>query len=168
MDLNAYIRELPGKGRCDLSPLLADADMFARLIDELVGPFRSAGITHVAGLDAMGFILGGAAAVALGAGFVPVRKEGKAAWFTVSRRFIDYTGESKSFHLVNDALGPGDCVLLVDDWAETGAQLEAAAGLCRSAGAEVVGAAVLNADAHARQHLEMDGFLLHGVVVYEG
>src|SRR3954471_14470620 len=97
-----YIREMVGKKRCDLSPLLADASALRTLVARLGEPFASERVTHVVGIDAMGFILGGAVAIQLAAGFVPLRKAGKAAWTVRSVRFLDYSGVEKSLELVDD------------------------------------------------------------------
>jgi adenine phosphoribosyltransferase len=166
MELRPYIRESAGKNRCDLSSLLADARAFRTLVEQLAAPFAAERVTHVAGIDAMGFILGGAVAVELGAGFVPLRKPGKAAWEVRSVQFSDYSGIPKSLELVVDILRSDSRVLIVDDWAETGAQLRAASELCSSTGATVVGAAVLNADPVVRQR-PPDGIrILHSVIAY--
>lgn len=168
MDLRASIREMPGKNRCDLSLLLRDAERFARLIGELKEPFQHDNLTHVAGIDAMGFVLGGPVAIALRVGFIAIRKGGKSAWSTNHRMLTDYSNVEKSLHLVVDALDRSSRVLLVDDWTETGTQLDAARDLCEAAGATVVGAAVINADPDARQRLQQHGFRLHSVIHYQG
>jgi adenine phosphoribosyltransferase len=163
MDYRPLIREHPLKNRCDLSRLLRDATAFRALIDDLAAPFRDDRVDLVAALDAMGFVLGGAVAVELGAGVVLLRKPGLAAWAVVSEPFADYTGRQKSFEMVADAVTPGDRVLVVDDWSETGAQLEAAVALLERAGALVVGAAVLRADAD-RAEAGLRRYRLHSVM----
>ena len=168
MDAYSLIREMPGKNRCDLSLLLRDAEHFAHLIEEMAGPFSKDGITHVAGIDAMGFVLGGPIAIALEAGFVAIRKGGKSAWSTSDRVFRDYSGEEKSLHLVVGALDHDSRVLLVDDWTETGAQIRAAVDLCVAAGASLVGVTVINADPNARKRLQKDGLRLHSALRYQG
>jgi adenine phosphoribosyltransferase len=166
MNLRSYIRELPGKNRCDLTLLMQDAMAFRELVEQLAAPFVQARVTHVAGIDASGFALAGAVAIQLGAGFVPLRKAGKATWHTRSVSFKDYSGEEKSLELVTDALNPSCRVLIVDDWSETGSQLAAAAKLCATAGATVVGGAVLNADVSVRQNPPSGISFLHWVIEY--
>lgn len=164
MELRPYIRD--GKNRCDLSLLFANAGALRTLVERLAEPFVGQRVSHVAGIDALGFALAGAVAVRLGAGFVPIRKGSKAAWAVRSVSFSDYSGGEKSLELVMDVLGPSDRVLIVDDWSETGAQLKAAADLCRSAGATVVGAAVLNADEPVRARPPAGIAVLHSVIAY--
>ena len=166
MELRPFIRETEGKNRCDLSLLFADAGALRILVERLAEPFVERGVTHVAGIDALGFALAGAVAVRLAAGFIPIRKGSKAAWDVRSVSFRDYTGGERSLELVADVLGPADRVLIVDDWSETGAQLKAAAELCCSAGATVVGAAVLNADESVRARPPAGIAVLHRVIAY--
>ena len=166
IDLRPYVRELAGKGRCDLSPLFADAAAFGTLVRRLAEPFADRRVSHVAGVDALGFALAGAVAVHLGAGFVPLRKAGKAAWTVRSASFVDYSGGAKALELVTDALNADSRVLIVDDWSETGAQLAAAAELCLGVGATVVGAAVVNADKAVRRNRPAGIPLLHSVIAY--
>jgi adenine phosphoribosyltransferase len=110
--------------------------------------------------------LAGAVAARLGAGFVPLRKGDKAAWAVRSASFTDYTGNVKTLELVSDVLDANCRVLIVDDWSETGAQLDAAAQLCLSTGAMVVGAAVLNADETVRQRPPKGIAVLNSVIHY--
>ena len=166
MELRPYIREMAGKGRCDLSPLFASAGAFGALVDRLAEPFLRELVSHVAGIDAIGFALAGAVAVRLGAGFVPLRKGHKSAWDVRSVSFSDYSGTEKSLELVVDVLDGASRVLIVDDWSETGTQLRAAAELCRSAGASVVGAAVLNADEAVRSRPPAGIQVVHSVIAY--
>ncbi len=121
MDIGSFIREMPGKGRCDLTPLLRDAEAFGQLVRGLGEPFADSSVSHVVAIDAMGFILGGAVARALDAEFIPVRKAGKAAWSTVSRDVVDYSGTSKALHLVADSLDQTSRVLkdvCVEGWVD--------------------------------------------------
>ena len=105
-------------------------------------PYKNAGITRVAGIDARGFILGGAIAVALGAGFVPLRKPGKLPFDTHSETY-DLEYGSDALHMHVDGVTPGERVLLVDDLIATGGTAEAGAKLLRRGGAEIVAAAFL-------------------------
>jgi adenine phosphoribosyltransferase len=157
---------MAGKNRCDLSRLFADSFAFRALVDRLAEPFASDRITHVVGIDAMGFALAAAVALKLNAGFVPLRKQGKAAWDVRSFAFIDYSGNEKSLEIVVDTLDSTACVVIVDDWSETGAQLAATMELCSSTGATVAGMAVLNADDAARRHPSLASKRLHCVTRY--
>ena len=147
VDLARYVRDVadfPRKGIVfkDLTPLLADARAFAAAIDALVAPFAGAGIERVVGIEARGFIFGAAAARALDAGFVPMRKPGKLPHTTIG---VDYALEygSDRLEMHADALVRDERVLVVDDVLATGGTLLAAAALCVQAGARLAGAAVV-------------------------
>jgi adenine phosphoribosyltransferase len=147
VDLSRYVRDVagfpkPGVVFKDLTPLLADARAFAAAIAALVAPFVDAKIGRVVGIEARGFIFGAAAAHALGAGFVPMRKPGKLPAQTIG---VDYALEygSDRLEMHADALVRDERVLVVDDVLATGGTLAAAANLCEQAGANVVGAAVV-------------------------
>jgi len=153
----------PG-GRCDITPVFASALGFQRLIDDLLAPFESASIQTVAGIDALGFILGTAAALKLGVGFVPVRKAGKLPDRCDSRRFVDYTGKEKGLELGLGAIAPGSRVLVVDDWIETGAQMRAAIALVEGQGGVVVGVCAFNIDDSDRTHGLMESYACHSIL----
>ena len=125
--------------------LFADASLFAGITSALAGPFRRANITQVAGIEARGFILGGAVARELEAGFVAIRKDSgvfpgqKLTRVTAS----DYRGNSSLLRLQRASVSPADRVLLVDDWIETGSQAAAARALVEEAGAKFVGVSVI-------------------------
>jgi len=107
--------------RCEVTPLFADAAAFAALVSDLVAPFDAVKIDLVAGIDALGFILGTAIAIRLGKGFIPIRKGGKLPVQADRVDFVDFTGQSKSLELRAGAVQPGVKILLVDEWIETGA-----------------------------------------------
>jgi adenine phosphoribosyltransferase len=111
-------------------------------LQEVVGamsdPFRGSNVTHVLGIEARGFILGGAVASALGAGFAPARKPGKLPWERAAESYdLEYGSDSLEAH--RDALSPGDRVLVVDDVLATGGTARAAGQLVLNLGAELVG-----------------------------
>jgi len=112
---------------------------FRSAIDAMVQPHAGAKIDKVAGIEARGFILGGAVAHQLSVGFVPVRKKGKLPHKTLSQTYeLEYGVDEVEIHA--DAIAPGETVLLIDDLIATGGTAEAAITLLRKAGAEVIGA----------------------------
>lgn len=124
----------------DITTLLSDARAFRRAVDELVQPFAGAKIEKVAGIEARGFILGGAVAHQLSAGFTPVRKKGKLPAETLRQTYaLEYGEDEVEIH--KDAVRPGETVLLIDDLIATGGTAEAAIKLLRAAGGNVIGAA---------------------------
>ncbi|MCJ2084111.1 adenine phosphoribosyltransferase [Methylobacterium sp. J-090] len=129
----------PGIVFRDITTLLSDPRAFRRAVDALVHPFAGGRIDQVAGIEARGFILGGAVAHQLSSGFVPIRKKGKLPHKTVSIAYaLEYGTDEMEIHV--DAIKPGDRVLLVDDLIATGGTACAAVNLLRQIGAEVVAA----------------------------
>jgi adenine phosphoribosyltransferase len=132
-------------GHADVLGAVADAAMLSRSAQALAAPFKEAGVAKVAGLEARGFIFGTATALELGAGFVPVRKPGgihpgpKARIVTAP----SWRGESVTLEVQRAAIRAGERVLLVDDWAETGAQAVAAKQLIDECGGRYVGLSLL-------------------------
>jgi adenine phosphoribosyltransferase len=119
--------------------------VFPRLVAALAEPYDSAGISHVAGIEARGFLLGAAVAARLGTGFVAIRKDGGLLPGPKHVRTAppDYRGNSARLRIQRDALHPGDRVLLVDDWFETGSQALTAKALIEDAGARYAGASIV-------------------------
>jgi adenine phosphoribosyltransferase len=109
----------------------------------------------------MGFGLGGAIAHSLGAGLVHVRKPYKISWVVEATDFVDYSRASKSVEIASDAIGAADRVVVVDDWSETGAQLQAAVRLVERVRATVVGAALLHIDERVRSNAALSGYEMH-------
>ena len=135
------IPDYPKKGILfrDITTLLGDARAFRRAVDELVQPWAGTKIDKVAGVEARGFILGGAVAHQLSAGFVPIRKKGKLPHATVSIPYsLEYGLDQMEMH--EDAVAKGERVILVDDLVATGGTAEAAIKLLRQMGAEAVAA----------------------------
>jgi len=145
MDLAAIIRTIPdypqpGIMFRDITTLLGDARAFRRAVDELVQPFAGMKVDKVAGIEARGFILGGAVAHQLSTGFVPLRKKGKLPHRTRAVEYaLEYGSDSMEMHL--DAVKPGEKVMLVDDLIATGGTAMAAVQLLQAAGAEIMAAA---------------------------
>jgi adenine phosphoribosyltransferase len=144
MNLQNLIRSIPDypqKGVIfrDITTLLQDPSGFRLAVDQLVAPFAGKKIDCVAGIEARGFILGGAVAHQLSVGFVAIRKKGKLPWQTMSVEYqLEYGSDEVEIH--TDSLSPNQNVLIIDDLIATGGTACAAVDLVRKAGAEVVGA----------------------------
>jgi adenine phosphoribosyltransferase len=132
----------PGIMFRDITTLLSDARAFRQAVDELVQPYAGRKVDKVAGVEARGFILGGAVAHQLSAGFVPLRKKGKLPHTTFAVTY-DLEYGTDELHMHQDACIAGERVLLVDDLIATGGTAGAAVELLRRGGAEVVGAAFI-------------------------
>lgn len=131
----------PGVSFKDITPLLGSPEGLRATIDALVAA-APADIDVVVGMEARGFIVGAPVAVALGAGFVPVRKPGKLPYDTYQVEYdLEYGSETLTVH--TDAVAPGSRVLVVDDVLATGGTLAATAGLMQKLGAELVHVAVV-------------------------
>ena len=129
----------PGIMFRDITTLLGDARAFRRAIDELVQPWAGTKIDKVAGMEARGFILGGAVAHQLSAGFVPIRTKGKLPHTTVSIAYsLEYGVDEMEMH--TDAIVKGERVILIDDLIATGGTAEGAVKLLQQMGADVVAA----------------------------
>jgi adenine phosphoribosyltransferase len=143
-DLKATVRCIPDYPKPgimfrDITTLLGDARAFRRAVDELVQPWAGSKIDKIAGIEARGFILGGALAHQVSAGFVPIRKRGKLPLTTVRIAYsLEYGVDEMEMHV--DAIHPGERVILVDDLIATGGTAEGAVKLLRQMGANVVAA----------------------------
>ena len=144
LDLRASIRTIPdypkpGIQFRDITTLLGNARAFRRAVDDLVNPWAGSKIDKVAGIEARGFILGGAVAHQVSAGFVPIRKKGKLPYETVRIAYsLEYGIDEMERH--SDAVSKGERVILVDDLIATGGTAEGAVKLLRNMGAEVLAA----------------------------
>ncbi|MFM1815030.1 MAG: adenine phosphoribosyltransferase [Pseudomonadota bacterium] len=129
----------PGIMFRDVTTLLGDAQGFKATVAQMAEPYRNQPIDAVAGIEARGFILGGAVADRLGCGFVPMRKRGKLPWKTIGQEYtLEYGVDTIEIH--EDAIAPGKRILIVDDLIATGGTAEAAVKLVRRSGGEVMGA----------------------------
>ena len=144
-DLRQAIRNVPdfpkpGIQFKDITPVLADARLFEACIDQLIDGFKPGQVDKIVGIDARGFIFAAAAALRLGAGFVPVRKKGKLPYSTHEQSYdLEYGANTIAIH--TDAVQPGARVLLIDDLLATGGTAEAAAILLQKVGAKILEAA---------------------------
>lgn len=122
----------------DITPVLADPALLSRAIDGMIDATGVLKVDKVVGIDARGFIFGSLIAQRLNAGFVPVRKKGKLPWMT---RGVDYSLEygSNSIEIHQDAIAPGETVLLADDLLATGGTASAALTLIEQSGGKIVG-----------------------------
>ena len=159
----------PGIMFRDVTTLLGDAGAFRAAVDALVYPHAGAKIDKVAGIEARGFILGGAVAHQLSVGFVPVRKKGKLPHKTLSQAYeLEYGVDEVEIHA--DAVKSGERVLIVDDLIATGGTAEAAILLLRNAGAEVIGASFVIdlPDLGGAKRLEAMGVKAASLVAFKG
>ena len=153
----------------DISTLLGDPRAFRRSVDELVHPFAGLRIDKVAGIEARGFILGGAVAHQLSSGFVPIRKKGKLPHDTVRIAYsLEYGIDEMEMH--RDAIQPGEKVVLIDDLIATGGTAEAAVKLLQQIGADVVAACFVIdlPDLGGRKKIEGLGVPVRTLIEFEG
>ena len=149
----------------DITPLLADARLFAGTIDFLTEPFSPGMIDAVVGIDARGFIFAAAAALKLEAGFVPVRKKGKLPYTTHEEDYaLEYGTATVAMH--TDALKPGSRVLLIDDLLATGGTAAAAAALVQKLGGQILEIAFLIELSALGGRQKLKQFPIRSVVTY--
>ena len=174
MPIKSRIRTIPHYPRPgvmfrDITTLLKDPEGFHLTIGRLAERYRDAPIDLVAGIEARGFILSTTLAFALGKGFVPIRKKGKLPGATVAQEYTLEYGEAV-MEVHDDAMKPGERVLLVDDLLATGGTAEAGIRLIRRLGAEVAGCAFIIdlPDLGGRRRLEAMGMHVHALCAFEG
>lgn len=165
------IPDYPEKGVMfrDITTLLMDPAGFRKAVDELVQPYAGRRIDKVAGIEARGFILGGAVAHQLSTGFVPMRKKGKLPWATIGQDYVlEYGVDRLEIH--TDAIARGDQVLVIDDLIATGGTAEAAIRLVEAAGGVVVGCSFVIElpDLGGRGRLKALGHSISALCAFEG
>jgi adenine phosphoribosyltransferase len=173
-DIRRYIRTIPDYPKPgilfrDITTLLADLHGFRAAVDELAWPFLRGNVDYVAGIEARGFILGGAVAHELGRGFVPLRKKGKLPAKVIGQDYkLEYGVDTIEIHA--DAIKAGDRVLLIDDLIATGGTAYAAIELIHKSGGEVVAAAFVIdlPDLGGSARLKDKGVKVHTLVEFEG
>ena len=153
----------------DVTTLFADPRGFRMTIDQLLHPYAGMEIDKVVGLEARGFILGGAIAHQLTVGFVPIRKKGKLPGATISESYqLEYGEAVVEVH--DDAIQPGEKILLVDDLLATGGTAEAGIKLVERLGGEIVGCAFIVdlPELGGRKKLEAMGMEVHALCAFDG
>ena len=173
-DLTASIRTIPDYPKPgilfrDITTLLGDARAFRRAVDELVQPWAGTKVDKVAGIEARKFILGGAVAHQLSAGFVPVRKKGKLPHATVSIAYsLEYGLDHMEMH--EDAITANERVILIDDLIATGGTAEGAVKLLRQLGADIVAACFVIdlPDLGGAKKLEALGVPVRSLIAFPG
>ncbi|WFU07746.1 adenine phosphoribosyltransferase [Rhizobium sp. CB3090] len=173
-ELAASIRSIPDYPKPgiifrDITTMLGNARSFRRAVDALVHPYAGTKIDKVAGMEARGFILGGAVAHQLSSGFVPIRKKGKLPHDIVRIAYsLEYGVDEMEMH--RDAVNPGEKVILVDDLIATGGTAVGAVQLLRQIGAEIVAACFVIdlPDLGGRKKLEALDVPVHTLVEFSG
>ena len=173
-DLKKLIRSIPDHPKPgimfrDVTTLLGDAQGFKAAIARMVEPYRVEPIDAVAGIEARGFILGGAIADRLGCAFIPMRKKGRLPWKTIGQEYsLEYGVDAIEIH--EDAIDADERILIVDDLIATGGTAEAAVKLVRRLGGHVAGAAFMIdlPDLGGRTRLEAMGVKCHVLMEFEG
>jgi adenine phosphoribosyltransferase len=173
-DLKGLVRTIPDYPKPgilfrDVTTLMGDAQGFKAAIAQMAEPFRTLPVDAVAGIEARGFILGGAIADRLGCGFVPIRKKGKLPWKTIGQEYsLEYGVDAIEIH--EDAIRKGERILIIDDLIATGGTAEAAVKLVRRSGGEIVGAAFIIdlPELGGAKRLEALGVVSHALMAFEG
>lgn len=173
-DLRRLVRTIPDYPKPgilfrDVTTLMGDAQGFKKAVEELSAPHKGDSIDAVAGIEARGFILGGAVADRLECGFIPIRKKGKLPWKTIGQQYsLEYGVDIIEIH--EDAIRPGERILIVDDLIATGGTAHAAAKLITRTGGLVAGAAFLVdlPELGGLDLLRSHGIRTHALLAFEG
>jgi adenine phosphoribosyltransferase len=168
--MQEFIRSIPdypspGVTFRDITPLLGDGPAFNEAISKIAARFVDTNIQRVIGVEARGFILGAPIAVALGAGFVPVRKAGKLPWAVVREEYdLEYGSDKLEIH--RDAIHPGERILVVDDVLATGGTAAATCRLVSALGGDIVALAVLIELTFLEGRAKLDGIAVESLFTY--
>ncbi len=173
-DLKKLIRTIPDYPKPgimfrDVTTLLGDAQGFKAAIARMAEPYRTEPVDAVAGIEARGFILGGAIADRLGCAFIPMRKKGRLPWKTIGQEYtLEYGVDTIEIH--EDAIDADERILIVDDLIATGGTAEAAVKLARRLGGHVIGAAFIIdlPELGGRKLIEAMGVNCHVLMAFEG
>ena len=173
-DLKSLIRTIPDYPKPgimfrDVTTLFGDAQGFKACLAQMTEPYRTVPIDAIAGIEARGFILGGAMADKLGCGFIPIRKKGKLPWKTIGQSYdLEYGQDTVEIH--EDAVKPGENVLIVDDLIATGGTCEAGIKLIERAGGKVIGCSFIVdlPELGGRQRIEAMGKTVLTLIDFEG
>jgi len=171
MDLSKMIRDVPDfpvKGILfkDITTLTKDPAAFAQAVDEMMAPFADKEVDTVVAIESRGFIFGAPIALRLGAGFVPVRKEGKLPADTIKAEYsLEYGSNVLEMH--KDAIQPGQRVLVIDDLLATGGTAEATIDLVEALGGEVIGVTFLIDLAFLHGMDKLEGYEVFSVIQFE-
>ncbi len=170
MNLKHHLREVPdfpkpGINFIDITTLLKNPTALNDSIALISSPWKDKGVTAVAGIESRGFIFGGAAAVQLGVGFIPIRKPGKLPADTISESYeLEYGTDTVEMH--RDALGQDDTVLLVDDLLATGGTMQASVKLVEKTGASVAGISFVAELTFLNGREKLEGYDISSLVLY--
>ncbi|TBL81593.1 adenine phosphoribosyltransferase [Paenibacillus thalictri] len=172
MNYKDYIRVIPdfpqpGISFKDITTLLQDGEVYRRVIQDLAERFKDLHIDCIAGPEARGFVIGAPLAVALGVGFVPIRKSGKLPGETIEADYaLEYGKDKLAMH--KDAIKPGQKVLIADDLLATGGTIATSINLVKQLGGEVVGAAFLIELLELNGKEKLGGIDIFSLVQYNG
>jgi adenine phosphoribosyltransferase len=170
-EIRAAIREVPDFPKPgilfkDITPVLQDPHLFARVIDLLAERYNNQRIDKIVAIESRGFIFGAPLSKVLGAGLIPLRKQGKLPYDTISESY-DLEYGSATLELHKDAIEPGDKVLLVDDLLATGGTARASANLVRTLGGDVIEAAFLVELKFLEGRSRLDGVPVYSMVEFD-
>jgi adenine phosphoribosyltransferase len=168
--INTLIRDVPdfpkpGIVFKDITPLLADHEAMEQIYAALAAPYEGQKIDRVLGVESRGFIFGTPLAQRLGVGFAPVRKPGKLPWKTVSESYALEYGED-TLELHEDAVHPGERIVIVDDLLATGGTLAATCKLVERLGAEIAGCSVVIELGFLAGREKLGGRPVHSLVTF--
>ena len=159
------------KGRYDVTPIFENPEVFSNLLNDLIAPFKDVNFDKIAGLEALGFVIGGALAQKMNKGFICIRKGGKLPGIndTVLKTssFIDYTNTSKSFEINKSSVKKGEKILLIDEWIETGTQIKASVKLIEELGGEIIGISSLCAHKNKQTEVLFERYTLRSIRVID-